>query len=106
MWDDGTDIDLEARPEPEPGTHHDVEALLDLLPARERRAVELRFRLDGQGERSREKVGAAIGGVSGERARQVIEAALGRLWKQGRGEGRPDEGDSRGPPPRSSRWPR
>jgi hypothetical protein len=62
-WDDSTDI--EAWPEPEPGIHNDVEALLELvLLARERRAVELRFGLVDGRERDLAEVGLALG-VSG-----------------------------------------
>jgi RNA polymerase sigma factor (sigma-70 family) len=55
-----------------------VARILDGLPAAERQVLRLRFGLDGQGERTLDEVGRALG-VSADRARQVQAAALARL---------------------------
>ena len=56
-----------------------MRALLELLPAREWWAVELRFGLDGRTSGRLRRAGKAVGGVGSERVRQVVEPMLGRL---------------------------
>src|SRR6266508_2893524 len=52
--------------------------LLDALPGRERRVIELRFGLDGAQPRTLEQVGRAFG-VTRERIRQIENSTLKRL---------------------------
>lgn len=76
----GVPVDVKAPPSPELGQRLEVEALLGVLTARERRAVELRYGLvDGQ-ERTLAEVGVAFG-QSGEAARLVLVLALGKMQK-------------------------
>lgn len=55
-----------------------LEKALAKLDGRTREALSLRFGLDGEGERTLEEVGRALG-VSRERARQIVAAGLRRL---------------------------
>jgi RNA polymerase primary sigma factor len=57
-----------------------LEKALAKLDGRTRKALSLRFGLDGRGERTHEEVGRALG-VSRERARQIVAAGLRRLAK-------------------------
>jgi len=64
---------------------HDLAAFLQLLPARERRAVSLYYNVDGNatadGERrSYEEVGELMGGISGEKARKITLTGVARIW--------------------------
>jgi DNA-directed RNA polymerase sigma subunit (sigma70/sigma32) len=77
--EDGRDIDVEARPEPDREVRDLIKALLTELPARQRRAVEMRFGLFDGVERTDGEVAAALGGISHQRANQIVIVALGRL---------------------------
>jgi RNA polymerase sigma factor (sigma-70 family) len=77
---DGEQIDApDHRHRAEPMVREDTTRLLKLLDERTRLAVELWYGLDGQGRRSLGKIGAAIGGVSRERARQIIARGLKKM---------------------------
>lgn len=52
---------------------------LDLLPARDRALVALRYGLDGGGGRTLREVGLELGGVTRERTRQLEARAMKRL---------------------------
>jgi RNA polymerase primary sigma factor len=56
---------------------------LDELPEAERRVIELRFGLSGDGEKTLDAAGGELG-VSRERARQLEDQALARLKAAGR----------------------
>ena len=57
---------------------HQLQSLLDSLTARERFVLELRFGLDGGGERTLEKIGESLS-LTRERVRQIVAAALVKL---------------------------
>ena len=56
----------------------DIDRALDSLPDRERKVIELRFGLKGEGPRTLEEVGRAFG-VTRERIRQIEAKALRKL---------------------------
>jgi RNA polymerase primary sigma factor len=56
----------------------DIDKALDSLPARERKVIELRFGLKGEGPRTLEEVGRAFG-VTRERIRQIENNTLKKL---------------------------
>src|SRR5919197_805976 len=56
----------------------DIDRALDSLPARERKVIELRFGLKGEGPRTLEEVGRAFG-VTRERIRQIENNTLRKL---------------------------
>ena len=57
--------------------------VLDELTPRQRRVIELRYGFDGA-ESTLDEVGAALGGISPERVRQIEQQALRRLKHPGR----------------------
>lgn len=62
----------------------DVDTFLDLLPGREREAVSLYYNVDGHGSADMENrsfvdVGKLMGGISGEKARQIVQNGLERI---------------------------
>lgn len=53
--------------------------ILDTIPPREKRALVLKYGLDGQEPMTHKEVGALIGPVCTQRARQIVNRALGKL---------------------------
>jgi len=92
IGDDGEAVfgDLLASDAPEPAElavesewRARVADALEELPEAERRVIELRFGLSGEGEKSLDAAGGELG-VSRERARQLEDQALARLKAAGR----------------------
>lgn len=60
----------------------EIAPLLAVLPKRLRRLVVLRFGLDGRGERTLTEIGREMGGITKERARQMLGKALERMRRE------------------------